>query len=68
VLKENQTLRAIFVQASTNTKVQFVLGYTKGDGRKRTGRHFTGGAEKLALNQLIFPKNKQFALKLTCLV
>jgi len=48
--------------------VQFVLGYTKGDGRKRTGRHFTGGAEKLALNQLIFPKNKQFALKLTCLV
>jgi len=32
---------------------------------RRTGRHFTGGAEKFALKITIFPKNTQFALKLT---
>ena len=32
---------------------------------RRTGRHFTGGAETFALKITICPKNKQFALKLT---
>jgi len=32
---------------------------------KRTGRHFTGGRKKFALKITIFPKNKQFALKIT---
>jgi len=32
---------------------------------KRTGRHFTGGAEKFALKITIFPKNNQFALTIT---
>jgi len=31
----------------------------------RTGRQFTGGAEKIALKITICPENKQFALKLT---
>jgi len=32
---------------------------------RRTGRHFTGRVEKIALKITICPKNKQFALKLT---
>jgi len=34
----------------------------------RTGRHITGGRKKFALKITIFPKNEQFALKLTFLV
>jgi len=34
-------------------------------GHRHTGRHFTGGAEKFALEITICPKNKQYALKLT---
>ena len=32
---------------------------------RRTGRHFTGGAETFALKITICPKYRQFALKLT---
>jgi len=32
---------------------------------KRTGRHFTGGAEKIALKITVCPETKQFALKIT---
>jgi len=35
---------------------------------RRTGSHFTGGRKKFALKIKICPKNKKFALKLTCLV
>ena len=60
-------LRASFSRCSNAVKnVRFRFFCTP--MHRRTGRHFTGAAEKLALKITFCPKNKQFALKLIFLV